>query len=267
MSELQNEETVLDVTEPEVIENQEIEADLAPDSDSQHEKKAVDETANQEAVQKAINKKHFEFKQKERDLEVANKRIADFEATQREQEAAKFRSIAPLPDSFDDDYETKMQARDTQIAQKAQFDAQQTAINNQQQFDIQQQQQQKQIDMQAKVQTYATRTKELGIGKDEMQAAGNTVAQYGLSDDLVMHILGDSDGPLITKHLAENPQEGFKLASMSPYAVGSFLDGIKAKAAALKPKTTNAPAPAQKLNAGVHAKDTQYKNIGGAKFE
>jgi len=99
--------------------------------------------------------------------------------------------------------------------------------------------------MQAKVQTYAARTKELGIGQDEIQAAGNTVAQYGLSDDLVMHILGDSDGPLITKYLAENPQDGFELASMSPYDVGSFLDGIKAATVALKPKTTNAPPPAQ----------------------
>ncbi len=267
MSELQNDEAPIEQDSIEPIENQAIESDLAPDSEGQHEQKPVEETVNQEAVQKAINKKHFEAQQAKRDLEAANKRIADFEAKQREVEVAKFSNIAPLPDSFDDDYESKMQARDLQIAQKAQFDAQQAQFNNQQQFEAQQKQQQKQIDMQTKVQTYATRTKELGIGQDEMQAAGNTVAQYGLSDDLVLHILGDSDGPLITKHLAENPQEGFELASMSPYAVGSFLDGIKAKAVALKPKTTNAPAPAQKLNAGVHAKDTQYKNIGGAKFE
>jgi hypothetical protein len=82
-----------------------------------------------------------------------------------------------------------------------------------------------------------------------------------------MHILGDSDGPLITKHLAANPQDGYDLASMSPYSVGQFLDGIKTKASALKPKTSNAPSPATNLQGnGVDPELGKYKNLKGTKF-
>ena len=89
-----------------------------------------------------------------------------------------------------------------------------------------------------------------------------------LSDDLVMHILADNDGPLITKHLAANPQDGYELASMSPYSVGQFLDGIKTKASALKPKTSSTPAPATNLQGnGVDPEAGKYSHIKGAKFE
>ena len=116
--------------------------------------------------------------------------------------------------------------------------------------------------------SYSNKATELGIKQEELQAAANTVANYGLSDDLVMHILGDSDGPLITKHLAANAQDGYQLAAMSPFEVGSFLDGIKAKASALKPKTSNAPTPATNLQGnGVDPEAGKYKNLGGAKFE
>ena len=108
----------------------------------------------------------------------------------------------------------------------------------------------------------------MGIKQDELQAAGNAVAGYGLSDDLVMHILSDSDGPLITKHLAANPQDGYQLASMSPFAVGNFLDGIKQKASALKPKTSSTPAPATNLTRnGVDPEAGKHIHIRGATFE
>ena len=116
--------------------------------------------------------------------------------------------------------------------------------------------------------SYSNKALELGIKQDELQAAGNAVAGYGLSDDLVMHILADSDGPLITKHLAANPQDGYQLATMSPYTVGQFLDGIKTKASALKPKTSSTPAPATNLQGnGVDPEAGKYTHIKGAKFE
>jgi hypothetical protein len=268
MSELQNEETDLDVTETEVIENQEIESDLATDSDSQHEQKAVDETANQEAIQKAINKKHFETQQAKRDLDAANKRIAEFEDKQRQQLAAQMANVAPMPDAFDDDYAEKMQARDSQIAQKAQFDAQQATYNEQKRFQQQEADNKAQLDLRSKVESYGKRTKDLGIGQEEMQAAGNTVAQYGISDDLTMAILADTDGPLITKYLAANPVELSTLSTMNPVQAAMHLErNVRGKATALRPKTTNAPAPADNLRGGANAKGVQYKNISGAKFE
>ena len=83
-----------------------------------------------------------------------------------------------------------------------------------------------------------------------------------------MHILKDTDGPLITKHLAANPQDGYELASMSPFAVGQFLDGIKQKASALKPKTSNAPKPATNLQGnGVDPEAGKYRNLKGTRYE
>ena len=83
-----------------------------------------------------------------------------------------------------------------------------------------------------------------------------------------MHILADTDGPLITKHLAANPQDGYKLASMSPYEVGTFLGDVKKKAGALKPRISSAPNPATNLQGnGVDPEASKYKYLDGATFE
>lgn len=273
MSELQNEavEPELNLSdEPAIEETPGESADLATASEAEHETQpqVVDEEAKkQEAIQKAINKKHFEAKEAERKLAEAQAKIDEFEAKQRQEMEARVGNIPPLPDPFDDDYEAKLKAREDALLQKAQFDAQQAIIQQQQQAQIQQAQAAKEAQVRESMTNYSKRAVELGIEQNELQAAGNTVAQYGLSDDLVLHILGDADGPLITKHLAANPQEGFELAQMSPYQVGSYLDGIKQKAGDLKPKSTNAPKPSQQLEGGSKIPDDGYQHIKGAKFE
>ncbi|WP_372857627.1 hypothetical protein [Pseudoalteromonas sp.] len=273
MSELQNDSVESEEIEIESaeIENQEDGAELAPASESEHEEqpKVEDEVAKQEAIQKAINKKHFEAQQAKRDLEAANKRIEEFEARQREEMAAQVGNIPPAPDPFDDDYDEKIRERDELIARKAQFDAQQSVWQQQQQTQQQQAQQLKQEQLQAQVQAYNARTKELGISPDELQAAGNTVAQYGISDDLTMAILADSDGPLITKYLAANPMELSSLSNMNPLQGAMHIERIvRAKATALKPKTSKAPNPSENLQGKGHKPDDgRYRNIKGAKFE
>jgi hypothetical protein len=278
MSELQNDfdEPTLDeneLTEAVESENHEDGADLATASESEHEeqpKESVeDEAAKQEAIQKAINKKHFEAQQAKRELEAANKRIEEFEAKQREQMEAQIGNIPPLPDPFDDDYEEKVRQREELIAKKAQYDAQQSVWQQQQQAQQQQAEKLKQEQLQAQVQAYNARTKELGISPDELQAAGNTVAQYGISDDLTMAILADSDGPLITKYLAANPMELSSLSNMNPLQGAMHIERVvRAKANALKPKPSNAPKPSENLQGrGQQPGDGKYKNIKGAKFE
>jgi len=267
MSELQNDSVDSEVSEP-VIENQEIETDLAPVSDAEHEAQPqVDEEAvKQEAINKAINKKHFEAKQAERERDNALAKVAEFEQKQREQFAAQIGNIPDMPDAFDDDFEIKVKQRDEAIVAQANYNAQNQSYMQQQQLQQQQAAQAQQAKVQESMVSYSNKANELGIKQEELQAAANTVANYGLSDELVLHILGDSDGPLITKHLAANPQEGFELANMSPYTVGSFLDGIKQKASALKPKTSNAPSPATNLQGNGVKPGDGYNNIKGAKF-
>ena len=86
MSELQSDSVDSEVIEP-VIENQEIETDLAPVSEAEHEPQPQvdEEAAKQEAINKAINKKHFEAKQAERERDEANAKLAEFERKQQEQ--------------------------------------------------------------------------------------------------------------------------------------------------------------------------------------
>jgi type II secretory pathway pseudopilin PulG len=270
MSELQNDDVDLEVIESADVENLEIDSELAPDSEAEHEEQPqVDnEAVNQEAINKAINKKHFEMKQAERERDQYAAQVAEFQKQQREAQAAKVGNIPPKPDAFDDDYDEKMEARDEAIRQQSEYNAHQSYYNNQQQYQQQQANEAKQAELQKQVLTYTNRATELGIKPDELQAAANTIVNYGINDDLQMHILADKDGPLITKYLAANPQDGFELASMSPYGVGRFLDGIKAKAQTLKPKTTNAPKPATNLQGnGADPELGKYPLTAGAKFE
>lgn len=265
----QNDETINEEVNIDVETN-----DSIPSSESGEQAQAESEVQVDEvelAKQKAneaFNKQYGEKKQLERDLAAKAEKLAQFEQAERERQAAQVGNIPPMPDAFDDDFDEKVKRRDEALIAQANYNAQNQSYLQQEQFNQQQAAQAKQVKVQQSMASYSQKATELGIKQDELQAAANTVANYGLSDDLVMHILGDSDGPLITKHLAANPQDGYDLASMSPYSVGKFLDGIKTKASALKPKTSNAPSPATNLQGnGVDPEAGKYKYLDGATFE
>lgn len=268
MSELQNDDGAVETNEP-VVENLDTGSELAPDSDGQHEvKDQVDEDAKrQQAFEKKLGEQTFKAKQAERDLQAANDKLSAIAQADMEKKEAAVSEIPPLPDRYDDDFDSKMADRDAAILAQADFNSTKAASEREQQFQQQQAQQLQQEQVQKSAVSYNARATELGINQAELQAAGTAVGQYGLSDDLAMHILSDPDGPLITKHLAANPQEGFELASMSPYAVGTYLDGIRAKAETLKPKTSSAPAPADTLAGNGADPDTgKYRNIKGTVY-
>ena len=268
MSELQNDDGVEEVNNAEV-ENLDTGSELAPDSEDQHESNdQVDEAAKQQqATQDVINKKTFEAKQAQRDLQAANDRLKTLEDADLARQAAAVAVIPALPDQYDYDFASKMAERDAARLAQADFNSTKAASEQAQLFQQQQAEQQQAQQIQKSSIAYDARATELGIKPDELQAAGASVMQYGLSTDLTLHILGDPDGPLITKHLAANPQEGFELASMSPFAVGTYLDGIREKAKALKPKTSSAPAPADTLNgAGANPDAGKYPNLKGTVY-
>ena len=269
MSELQNDEAIIENDNAE-IESQDYDADLATDSEQEHEEQPeVDEEAKkQAAIQKVINEKTFKAKQAEREAQEYKAKLDAYEAKEREQAAKKYASIPDMPDYFDDNFDEKVKARDEALLNKAIFDAQNNWHLQQQQHSQQQAAQAKAEQLQKSMASYSSKALELGIKQEELQAAGNTVAEYNLSDDLVMYILADPEGPLITKYLAANSQDGFELANMSPYSVSKFLDGIKQKAGALKRKTSNAPKPATNLQGnGVDPSLGKYKNLKGTKYE
>lgn len=292
---LQNESGVLDKNGQPVIEDQNNGADLATASESVHEEQPkVEESAEDKAKaaqvksDDAINKQHRKFRDEQRISTGLRDELNDIKAKEQAKLAESFRNAPAIPemptyptsDPFDDGhdiavrsfhedmakYNANMPTYYQQVKDKSDFDAQQTNLLQNQQLQQQQEQQKQALKAQEQTIVYSTRSTELGIKPEELQAAGNAVAQYGLSNDLVMHILSDKDGPLITKHLAANPLDGHTLATMNPYSVGAFLDGIKLKAAELKPKTTNAPQPVDQLSGAGAQPDLNYPNSEGATF-
>lgn len=272
--ELQNGEVAPEVNGTAETENPNVGSELATDSGGQHEQEPkVDEAeakaaAAQQATQDAINKKHFQAKQAERERDDALAKVAKFEQDKRDAEAVQAGNIPPIPDEFDDDFQTKMAERDAALVRKAQFEASQATFAAQQQANQQAVQQQAQAEFQKAQVNYLNRSVELGIDQAEMQAAGNAVVSYGLSEQLLTHIVADKDGPLITKHLAANPSDAITLAGMSPYDQGAYLSQIKAKAEALKPKQSTTPPPVESLTGGVaQTEPERFPNSAGSTFD
>ena len=69
----------------------------------------------------------------------------------------------------------------------------------------------------------------------------------------------------MVQHLAANPLELHELVTASPIAAGRMLADVKAKAAALKPKTSDAPDPASAL--GGRGAPQKGRGPQGATFE
>lgn len=279
MSELQNDSDELEVNdesqidddltnESEEVENPEQDSDLATDSDDRHEEQDQADV-NQEAIQKVINKKHFEAKEAERKAEALQKRLDEIEAKQFEQ-SNQPQNVPPLPDVFDDDYEQRIAERDRIITQNAQIEF--TRKQQEQQSLYQQQiEQQKQAEaLNEKLTSYTNKAKELNISSSELQEAANIVGMYGLNEQVQLAIVSDDKGPLITKYLAKHPQEVEALnASLSQgfVAAGQVYEAIKLKAANSKPKTTNAPTPPTRVDGGaVDSDSAKYPHSKGAKF-
>jgi hypothetical protein len=219
----------------------------------------------------AFNKQYGEKKQLERDLALAKEQNSKFEQAERERQAAQVGDIPAMPDAFDDDFDAKVKVRDDALVAQANYNATNQAYLNQQQQTQQQAALAKQQAGQKVLQEHNSRVKELGIKPEAMMAAENTVMNYGMSNELLTHIAGMTDSPLVINHLAANPVEGYELANMAisnPYGVSAYLSGIAEKASALKPKTSSTPAPATNLEGnGVDPEAGKYQYIVGATFE
>jgi len=270
----QNDESTNEVVS-EVIETNDsaVASDTTTPVEGESEQQVDEVAVAQEKANAAFNKQYGEKKQLERDLAAQREVNAKFEQAERERQAAAVGDIPNLPDRFDFDTDEEFNAankrRDDAIIAQTNYTASNNAYLQQQQLNQQQAAQAKAKQFNESVNSYTSKAVELGIKQEELKAAGDAVAGYGLSDDLVMHILSDSDGPLITKHLAANPQDGYQLAQMgfSP-AAGNFLNDIKAKASALRPKTSSTPAPATNLTGnGVDSEAGKYKYIGGSTID
>lgn len=267
MSELQNDSIEpIQSEESQEVENLEQGAELAPDSETQHEQKA-EADVNQDAIQKVINKKHFEAKEAERKAAEFQKQLEEYQRKEMEAQASRFQSLPEAPDPFEDNYDEKLKSYQQAIYEKAKFDAQNEAYQQQTLQQQQLEQAKKAQELQAKAQTYESRAKELGISKEEVQLTGQTLVNAGLNEDLANAILEDSDGPLMAKYLSANLSDLEVLQSSNPYLAGAKLNEIKQKANALKPKSSKAPEPATIVKGStVDTESKRFVHSKGATF-
>ncbi len=270
MSELQTDSVESEVIEPAAIETPDNGAELATASESEHSTntETVDEVESEASKQQTyINKQYGTIKQGERDLATANQELEHLKQADRDRQAAQVGEIPSMPDAFDDDFDVKVKQRDDAIIAQANFNAQNNAYLQQQDFNQQQAAQaaqQKQADL---ANSFADNARKAGATDKERNDIIAILNNGGMTGDVGSAIMSDPDGYFIAKHLAANPMEAHELNTMNPILAGAKFAELKQKASALKPKTSNTPSPATNLQGNGVAPDDGYKNIKGAIFE
>ena len=241
-------------------------AELAAASPEEGEGNTVNGESEVDSTQKAINKQHFKFREEQRRANELQAKLDVLEAknagSSQELETV---TVPPIPDSWDDDYAEKMRVRDEAIGQNARVDSKKV-IDETRSAEAQLLKQQQQAESSRKLsEQFTANATKLNVSPEALDAAQQTVISYGITPELATELLQDADGPLMVQHLAANPLDLQELVTASPFTAGRMLAEVKAKAAALKPKTSDAPDPATALGgrgapAGDHGPD-------GATFE
>lgn len=216
----------------------------APDTDEGQEKQVQFTEEQQKVFNSAVGSKVAQARRHEAEAKEYKRRVEELEAKIPQQSRPY---VPTMPDPFavsDEEYKRIVGQRERALIEQAQFDSMQQQEQMRQRQVIMQQQQVQQQELNTQVQDYSGRATKLGIKAEELQVAGNTVAQFGMDNSLVQFIIADEQGPLITKYLSENLTELDELTRMSPtQAAVRIATSIKQKAASTKPKVNGAPDP------------------------
>ena len=274
MSELQPDDSGITYDEPVEQEaeqesqeetNEVEESDLAPDSPDEGEENTEEEAEDSpEWFQKKINKQTFKQRQAERERDEALRDAEELRTKYERAEPQKV-DVPPIPDTWDDNYEQKIRQRDQAILQKAQYDVYEQQ-RREQSAQSEQQAQRKQYERsQALNDQFVANSKKLGVDNKRLSEAQDVILQAGVTPQLAVALLEDSDGPLMVQHLAANPMDLYDIIDADPLQQGYMLASIKTKSAALKRKPSSAPNPATTLNG--RASPPKQRGPKGAKFE
>lgn len=265
---LQSESEAVEV-EAETIENPETGSDLAPSTETTESESSENQAVNQDKINAVINKKHFEAKEAERRAVAAETQLKEIQDKQLLAEQQRVSNIPEMPDAYDDNYEVKMQAWQTAVQNKAAFDANQNLIAQQAQTAHNAAQYKQQQELTERNQKFYVEAKEQGVSTEEMNGLISTIMSYGgIGVENESAIMQDPDAALILKHLAANPQEIAGMQQMSGYTLANHINtNIRAKAQALKPKRSNAPAPSTEVHGdGIDPEGGRYPHLKGVKF-
>ena len=253
MSELQADVGLDDIDDIELDTNPEPDQlDEVDQSESapEAEEKVTFTEAQQKVIDDLAAKKTFKIREAERKAEQLQKEL---EAVQAKIPKEAPPQIPDKPDPYSDNYEDQFANWEAARVARAEFDARERMRQQEQdQLAYQAEQEQQQV-VAEKISEYSNRAKSLGVDAQELAQAGSIVQQYDLNDQIVMHILQDDQGPLITKYLSQNPQALDYIRQSDPLSAAVYIStDIKAKAAGLAVKKPTAPDPVETLNgAGV----------------
>jgi hypothetical protein len=230
------------------VEHSEESSDLATETQQEVKKPHVEFSQEQQEVfNKAIAKKTFELRETERRLD-AERQERERYAQELEKLRAPVAEIPPMPDPYEDGYEQKVRARDQAIAlyaahQSQNYQHQQAQLARQQEAEYRRQEQ-----VAESVNVYKSNAAKLGIKQEELTQAAQTVANYGINEDLAMAIINDDQGALITTYLADNIEDLDKVVRMTPIQAAMYIASVvKPKAQARKQKISSAPEPTTAL--------------------
>ena len=265
--ELQTDDIELDSEEISEEESTEDSQELGEgqDSDSAPDEKFT--AAQQQKFNDAIGKKVRQTRDMERRADELQRQVDELKARVPVEQRPQVQA-APDPFSIsDEEYRRSLAQRDQQVLAQANFDNQRHQQLQEQERLQQQQAAEQQKQQNDKIRAYSERASKLGIKAEELQVAGNSLANYGIDESLGQFILEDDQGPLITTYLASNPQELDELRSMSPAKAAAMVESqIRSKAVAARPKkVTDAPDPLERPHSA--GKASSKRGPQGAIFE
>lgn len=233
------------------------EVDAQPSEQTQEE---------QDAIQKAINKKHFEKMQAQRERDAALQELERIRAENAQQQQKV--EIPPVPDPFDENYGEKLAAREQAIQEKARIEyAEKQQLEQQQNYYLQMQQK-KQIEQAEAMNKCYENAQKNGISQDDLNFAAQQLAAGNINAQVAENIVKDDDSALLISYLGGNAQEIDIISQLDPFGAAMYIErNIRPKIR--KPKTVSAAkAPPKVVKGGsVESDRSKYPFSAGATFE
>ena len=164
---------------------------------------------NEKIVAKQVAKRG----EAERRAQELEQRLQELEAQIPKQDMGKPK---PPTDVWADDYDQQVAKYEENLAKWVQQETEKQYYEQQAMRAQQEQEMAAQQEFMEKAQTYSEKAKSLGISSDDLKVAGSAVAQFGIPNELVTHILEHDQGPAITMYLARNLSELQSIQNMNP---------------------------------------------------
>lgn len=236
----------------EVAQEQEAAPEKAEVSDQEGESKDDPPGTLTKQQEKYLAKQRWKRGEAERKAQALEAELQQTRAQLAELQKEPEPQIPPIPDRFDDDYETKLKQRDEAVQAKAGYELRQRQLQEQAEQQAREQAIQAQQAQAQKAQEYEEKVKQSGLDEKAVEAAMYAVRDMNLPPHVVQALIADQESPKLMKFLADNPHEANELYGADPYhAALKVGTELREKAVrSLTPKQTQAPPPPQQLDGG-----------------